>query len=242
MRNKTIILISILVAALLLTGCTPASVQSSGTAVPPVRNLSVNGTGKAYLNPDIAYISIGVHTEGEDAADTVADNNQQSVKVSEALAAAGIDPADIRTTNFSIYPQQQYDENNQVVGVRYVVDNTVYVTLRDISKVGDILNKVVAAGANSINGIQFDVADRSAGLSEAREMAVQEAKAQAEELAKVAGVELGAIQNISSYSSTPVPYFEGKGGGGGAMMAVEAPIAPGQLVISVDVNVVYEIK
>lgn len=242
MRNKSIIFIGLLLVAILLAGCGSTALQGSGASKePPARTLSVNGTGKAYLTPDIAYISIGVHTEGEDAADAVAENNAQSMKVSETLTSAGIDPNDIRTTNFSIYPQQQYDENNQVVGIRYVVDNTVYVTLRDIAKVGDILNQVVAAGANSINGIQFDVADRSQGLSEARAVAVEEAKAQAEELAKAAGVELGEIQNISSYGNVPVPYFEGKGGAGAAM-AVEAPIAPGQLVISVDVNIVYVIQ
>jgi uncharacterized protein YggE len=79
------------------------------------------------------------------------------------------------------------------------VDNTVFVTLRDLESLGDVLDAVIEAGANSINGIQFDVADRTEALSEARKAAVADARAQAEELAAAAGLELGAIQNISTY-------------------------------------------
>lgn len=242
MRNKIFPITLIFCLAALLTACgTPALAQVAGGDNTNPRTLSVNGSGKAYLTPDIAYLSIGVHTEDKDAAKAVTDNSTQSKKVSDALKAFKIELKDIQTTNFSIYPQQQFDENGQVTGIRYVVDNTVYVTLRDITKIGDILNAVVEAGANSINGIQFDVADRTEAISEARKSAVADALTQAEELAKEAGVTLGPIMNISSYGGYPVPMLEGKGGGGTAM-AVEAPISPGQLVITVDVSVTYELK
>lgn len=244
MRRTIFQFILILMAgALLLTACssTPTYAQATNTDEKNPRTLTVTGVGKAYLTPDIAYISIGVHTEDKEASKAVADNNVRSQKVSEALKKFNIDAKDIQTTNFSIYPQQQTDQSGKVVGILYVVDNTVYVTLRDLKQIGPLLDAVVSAGANTINGISFDVADRTKALSEARAAAVKDAQTQANELAKAAGVTLGQVMNISIYGSSPVPSYVGKGGG--AMAAnVEAPISPGQMIIEVDVNIVYTIQ
>jgi uncharacterized protein YggE len=115
------------------------------------------------------------------------------------------------------------------------------VTLRDLTKLGDLLDAVVKAGANNINSIQFDVADQETALSDARKQAVANARKQADELAQAAGVTLGDIQTIStSTSGVPVPVFEGKGGGG--QLAASVPVSAGQLVVSVDVYIVYLIK
>lgn len=113
--------------------------------------------------------------------------------------------------------------------------------MRDLTKVGELLDLVVKAGANSINGIQFDVADKSKALSEARKAAVADAAMQAKELAEAAGVILGPIQTISVSGAVPTPIYEGKGGGG-VMAASNAPISPGQMTIIVDVSIVYEIQ
>jgi uncharacterized protein YggE len=236
--------------AVLVSACGPAVVaEAQGTQQPvqPVaqlRTVSVSGSGKAYLDPDIVHIYIGVHTEAEDAGAAVADNNTQSQKVVDTLKNLKIDTKDIQTTNFSIYPQQQYDPQGKLTGTRYAVDNTVYVTLRDLEQLSDALDAVIAAGANSINGIQFDVADRTKALSDARKAAVADARTQAAELAQAAGLELGDIQNINTANvGYPVPMFEGRGGAGAvAAEAASVPINPGQLVVSVDVTVVYKLK
>ena len=125
-----------------------------------------------------------------------------------------------------------------------MVDNTVYVTVRNLDTLGSLLDDAVSAGANSINSIQFDVADKTQALKDARAKAVENAKAQAKELADVSGVSLGSIQSISFNESSPVPmYSAGKGGGGGAVAADSTvPVQPGQLSVSVSVNMVYEIK
>jgi len=154
-----------------------------------------------------------------------------------------VEDKDLRTTNFSIWPSQQYSPEGTVTGTVYMVDNTVYVTVRNLDGLGDLLDDTIAAGANSINSIQFDVADKSAAVKEARAKAVEDAKKQAQELADAAGVNLGDIQSISFYDNSPYPVFEGKGGGGGGAAAQSAvAIQPGQLTISVTVNLTYDIK
>jgi len=239
MRTKTLIF-AVLAFALVLSGCGPAVV---GQAAPVTRTLNVNGLGSTYLTPDIAYIYIGVHSEGATASEVVAANKTQTNAVLDALKAAGVDEKDLRTTNFSIWPSQQYSPEGAVTGTIYMVDNTVYVTVRDLDGLGDLLDSTIAAGANSINSIQFDVADKSVAVKEARAKAVEDAKTQAQELADAAGVKLGDIQNISFYDNSPYPVFEGKGGGGGAMAADSSvSIQPGQLTISVSVNITYDIK
>jgi hypothetical protein len=249
MRTKLFALTSILILATLLAGCsTPALVQAAplGQATDantkPPRTLNVNGSGKAFLTPDIAYINVGVHTEGPSAAEAVAENNRLAQAVQAALKKMGVAEKDIQTTNFSIYPQTQYDTEGKPTGkVLYIVDNTVFVTARDLTKIGELLDTVVQAGANSINGISFDVADKTAALSAARKAAVENARLKAEELAQAAGVTIGAVQTITEYSSNPTPIYEAK-------LAMDAPspsavpIAAGQMTLTVEVNIVYEIQ
>ncbi len=243
MRNKSLLLSVILILAVLLSACGAAAqaAQVEQPNEPQMRTLSVNGTGQVFLSPDIAYIAIGVHTQGKDAAEAVTSNNAQSQKVADALESFDIDPKDIQTRNFSIYPQQEVNQDGEVTGTTYNVDNTVFVTIRDLGEIGDILNAVVAAGANTINSIQFDVEDKDTALAQARDQAVANAQTQAEELAQAAGVTLGAIQNINSYSpGYPVPFMEGRGGA--AMVESAVPISPGQLTLTAEVSVVYEIE
>jgi hypothetical protein len=206
--------------------------------------MSVNGSGQVFLAPDIAYINIGVHTEKPTAADAVAENKNQTQKVIDTLKGAGVDPKDISTTNFSIWSNTQYSPDGQPTGTTYVVDNTVSVTVRKLDSLGDLLDAAVTSGANNINSIQFDVADKTAALKEARAAAVQDAKTQAQELADTAGVQLGDIQTISFYDTLPVPYANtfGKGGGGAVAEAAAVPIQPGQLTLTVTVSMTYEIK
>lgn len=127
------------------------------------------------------------------------------------------------------------------MGTKYIVENTIYVTVRDLQNLGRMLDAVVSSGANSINGIQFDVVDKSIATSETQRLAAEDAKTQAQELAEAADVELGRILSLNAYSmGSPVQVFEAKvfqGQGGG-----NVPVAAGQLVLSMDANIVYEIE
>jgi len=241
MKTKYLIVATLALLALLVSACGPTA--TGGAAQPPLRTVSVTGAGSANLVPDIAYIYVGVHTEKPSAAEAMDENNAQTQKMIQALKDFGIDAKDIRTTNFSIWPQDKYDPMTGTPSGEkiYVVDNTVYVTVRNLDKLGELLDTVIAAGANTVNSIQFDVADKTEALKQARAEAVKDAEAQAQELADAAGVKLGEVQSIGFYDSQPYPVYDGKGGGA-AVEAAAVPIQPGQLTFSVSVSMTYEIK
>ncbi|MBK8824940.1 MAG: SIMPL domain-containing protein [Anaerolineales bacterium] len=238
MRTKFLVF-AVLAFALVLSACGPTTINQE--AQPVSRTMNVNGVGTAYLTPDIAYIYIGVHNEGATATEAVDANKVQTKAVLDALKKAGVADKDLRTTNFSIYPSQQYGPDGTVIGTIYMVDNTVYVTVRDLDGLGNLLDDTISAGANSINSIQFDVADKAAAVKEARANGVVDAKTQAQELADAAGITLGEIQNISYYDNSPYPVADGKGGGAFAADS-SVSIQPGQLTISVSVSITYAIK
>jgi uncharacterized protein YggE len=236
MRNKLSILIPVLVLALALSAC--------GTAPQP-RSLSVSGNGIVYLTPDIAYIYIGVHNEDPVIATAVNNNNTQTQALVDALKNAGIVTEDIQTSNFSVYSTSSYDKVTGVsTGTAYAVDNTVYVTVRDLTKLGTLLNTAVSAGANNINSITFDVADKTAAMAQARTKAMANASSLAGELAQTAKVTLGQIQEVTYSDNSPSPYYAYGMGGGGAGLAPNAsvPIQPGLTQITVTVSVTYAIK
>ncbi len=239
MRSKLLIVSVLMVLALLLSACGSAALPGGQ---PVTRSLSVSGAGQVSLKPDIAYIYIGVRTEDPSASDAVARNNTDSQRLIDALKGQGVAADDIRTTNFSIWTNTPYGMDGQPGAPVYVVENTVYVTVRDLTGLGKLLDAAVQAGANNINSIQFDVADKSQAMSQARKAAVEAAKKQAEELAAAAGVSLGDIQTISYYDSTPYPVYDGVGRGGGAAAEMSVPINPGTMQLTVTVTISYEIK
>jgi uncharacterized protein YggE len=239
MKTKSLIVFAVMAFALILSACAPAASN------PDVRTLSVSGNGQAFLAPDIAYIYIGVHTEQPSAAEAVSENNTQTQALISAIQDFGIDPKDIRTSNFSIWPMDRFDPaTGSPTGQKiYAADNTVYVTVRDLETLGDLLDTAVQAGANTVNSVQFDIENKDEALKEARVDAMNNAKQQAQELADAAGLSLGDIQSIS-FADNQYPIFDGKGGGGGAVAAEAAavPIQPGQLSFTVTVNVTYELR
>lgn len=240
MRTKILIPTLIVIAAVALSACS-ASIQL-GQNQP--RILSVNGNAQVILAPDIAYVSIGVHSEAKTATEAVANNNAQTQAVIDAIKAQGVDAKDIQTTNFSVYQQEKFAPTGESLGTFFMADNTVYVTMHDITKIGDILDSAISAGANNIYGISFDVQNKEAALATGRDQAMADAQAQAEQLAKAAGATLGDVQSISYYSNAPSPiYYDNKvaapaGVGGGGSV----PISSGQLTLTVSVSVVYGIK
>lgn len=247
MRNRIPLIVGLLlIAAIAIAWGGPSIVKAQDTTPAPqapLRTITANGSGQVFLTPDIAYITIGVRTDGSAAAEVLASNNEAADKLVQALRASGIEARDIRTSNFSIYPQQQYDPQGRPTGeITYVVENSLYVTVRELDAIGDILDEAVQAGANSIYGIQFDVANKEQQLGAARKAAVDNARQVAEELAEAAGVSLGEVQAVTTSSGGyPGPIY-GMGGAVAREAAASVPVQTGELSFTVDVTMVFAIE
>lgn len=236
----------LLVGALALSACSGTAGSAAQTAQQGVvRTITVVGQGKAGGTPDVAHINIGVETSAASAQEAVEANKVKMTALLAKIKALGIADKDIQTSNFSIYTEvkSQYypDSPRDAPGeVAYRVSNQVRVTVRDVAKLGDILDQAVSAGANNIYGVYFSVEDTTALQAQAREKAVADAKNRAEVLAKLNGVSVGQVITISEVigGSTPVYYdvarAEGLGGG--------VPIEAGEFEVSMSVQVTYEIR
>jgi uncharacterized protein len=206
------------------------------------RTLSLSGHGEVSVAPDIASLSLGVFTNGKTAAAALDGNSAAMAKVLAALKAAGVADKDLQTSNLMVNPR--YDSRNDgalPVATGFDVSNTVTITVRHLTTVGKLLDQAVVAGANQVNGLSFGVANDQPVLDEARKRAVAEAKRRAEIYAGASGVRLGHIITIVEGGAyQPQPMVMAKA----AMMerSNDVPIAQGEQVISIDVNITWEIK
>ena len=241
--KKLIVIVSLLLVIVLSACSAPAQAPVQQQAQPAnttPRVISVNGTGQVSLAPDVAYVYIGVQSQSDNVAQALADNNEKAQAIGNALKELGVAEGDIQTSSFNVYPQQQYGPMGEITGTTYSVDNSVYVTVRDLTVLGRLLDTVVRNGANSINGISFDVLNKDQAISEARRLAVDSARQQAEALALAAGVSLGDVMTINAYTTgSPVP-MDNKGGF--AADASQVPLSAGQVIIRVEVNMGYGIR
>lgn len=236
MKNKLLVILAGLLIVGTLAACQGAAPVNPYTQIPMI---NVSGTGKVYLVPDIAYVYVGVRSQADDVANALSQNNAQASSIASALQEMGVAAEDIQTTAFNVYPQQQYAPDGTPMETVYVVENTVFITVRNLQNLGALLDSTVRAGANTINGISFDVEDRVSAEAEARRLAIEDAKAKAAELAQLSGVELGQLYSVNVYSSGVSPVYEAKGG---AAMSSGAPIAAGQMVVQMEASMSFAIK
>jgi len=236
MRSR--ILVPVLLAALILSGC--SLLQSED------RTLTVTGSGSTRISPDVVSVTLGIQTRNDDVAQAVTQNNVLAGRIMEAARTIGVENADMRTVYFSVSSQPKYDEFGSPTGdVSFFVDNSLQVTLRDVTKLPDLLQGSINAGANSIYGVNFSVANTKPAEDEARLKALADAQARAGELAGAAAVTLGTIQTVTTnaYSGFAQSYYPGYGlGGGGGDGAQAVPTQPGSLEVTVQVTVVYNVK
>ena len=239
MKKSIFYVVLVLVFAVALAGCTiPA-----GTSDTVQRTISVNGTGTASANPDVAYVYLGVESVDADVAVAFADNTERMNAVYQVLQAAGIAEADLQTSDYSIYrdgPTYYLSDSGEEVPVTeatFHVTNIVKVTVRDVVSVGDLVSQAFGVGANSVQSISFAIEDTTALETEARTEALVDARARAEQMATEMGINLGDVQSASD--STYIPTIAGAsygiGGGGGVS------VSSGQYEVSVQVYVVYDI-
>ena len=235
-------LMVILVTALTLAGCTaaPATTQASYGYFDTI---TVTGFGEAYGAPDIATVQFGYSTSNS-AVDVALSQADQTIdRITAALMEAGILGADIQTTNFSVWPEDQYDPfSGTPTGERlYRVENTLQVVIRDISLVSQVIETALDQGANNVYGLIFGMDDSSVMAEQARSVAVADGRARAEQLASELGLQLGEARiasetyGTSNYFDTP-EFARGLGGGGGG-----PSISEGQLVVRVQVNMTFDL-
>jgi uncharacterized protein YggE len=229
----------LVLTGLVLAGCGAAPATA---AVKP--QLTVSGTGLVRVSPDTATINLGVATQDTDVAQAVAASNLAAEAIIAAVKNLGVAPEDVRTTYFNVSPQPMYDQNGQPTGqTNYWVNNSLVVTLRQVDQLGAVLQAAVDAGANSINGIAFDLTDKSQAEEQARQAAIADARQRAERLAAAAGATLGEVVSIytGGYSYGAINYVEAASSAGSAGGGT-VPIAPGTFDVRIDVMLAYTLK
>ena len=206
----------------------------------PPPAISVIGEANVSVAPDQAQIDGGVTSDARTAREASEANNAAMAKVLLALKGAGIEEKDYQTSRLSLQPQfapSKVAERAPGI-VSFRASNRVTVRIRDVSKVANVIDVLVGAGANDIGGINFTVTQASKHLDEAREKAIADARRKAEIYAKAAGVTLGEPLSISE-EGAPVPMYRGKMA---APMAAGAPVAQGEETLAVTVSVSWAIK
>lgn len=227
----------------LVTALAVVLLGSSARADEIPRTISVRGHGEVAATPDIAHAAVGVRTVAETARAALSDNSATMTAILQALRNAGIADRDVQTIGLSLNPRWapkvQDDGTRTQALIGYEASNQLRVTCRDLSRLGELLDVLVEAGANDMHGIAFDIDDKARLIEEARALAVRDGRARAGLLAREAGVKLGRVLSVSEEGGG-VPVFQGRAM---AEMAVAAvPIAEGEQTISAGVALTYEIE
>lgn len=251
MENSRMKHLSMAAAVALAAFATPALAQVA-SPVPSIAAghtlLTVTGEGSSTAQPDLATFSAGVTTQGDTASAALAENSRKMTQVVAALKRAGIAERDVQTSNLSLNPVYAppkrlpdgsiEDQGQRIIG--YQVQNTVSVRQRKLSDYGKVIDALVSAGANQVNGPNFMLAEPQAAQDTARAEAIKSARARAELYARAAGLRVVGIVSISEsggYAPQPVMVRQ---------MAMEAaapppPVMTGELETNVNVTVQFEL-
>lgn len=215
------------------------TVAGAAFSEPAIRQITVTGTGQVAAAPDMATITLGVTNEAAEAADAMAATSQAVSAILDQLSGKGIADRDMQTQQFSIHPVWSNrgngsDGTSKITG--FQASNMVMVRIRDLDKLGSILDAVIADGANNFNSLQFSVQDPDPLMEQAQKAAVADAMARAELLTSAAKVSLGPVLSISEHGGggRPMPMA--------AMRESSGPIAAGEVTINASVTMVFQIN
>lgn len=231
-----------LVASTAVVLAAPAMAQPEGGerpfCHPAMSRLTVNGTGESRVAPDMASIQMGVTTQAASAAEAMRLNSTQQAAVIEALTGAGIEQGDIQTSGLSLNPVMDYGEGRAPAVTGYQASNMVTVRVRDVPRLGEVLDTIVSAGANEINGITFLRDDNANAQDDARRAAVEDARHKAGVLAEAAGLTLGPVLVLrdSVVAEGPRPMMmEARA----AADSAAVPIAAGEIATTATVEMQF---
>lgn len=233
----------VLTVGLTMLGAIAASAQDDVIRPLPTlsysEGLTAHGHAEVKVKPDIALITFAVITDSKDQSQAVADNATKATALLSALREARIPDKDIQTLSYTVQPQYDY-KNSPAVLTGYQVQNSVQATVRDLTKVGAVLDKATAAGASSVSGVTFDLSGRGKTEAQALSLAVVSARLKAVVMAQAAGVTLGRLLTVTEGNPVSAqPLFTG----GARMMAVggqsTTPVEDQQIAVSADATLIY---
>lgn len=244
--------LSIIFASVFTSACALAQAQphsepvSQGDPIVSAEVVAVTGEARVKLRPDRVVFNLGVETFAPNVTDAVRENNQKVEAVLEALRAAGADADEIQTSNYSIYPRQEYREGRQPRIVGYQVNNSITVRKDDAAAASRLLEVAINAGANTASGLSMVVSDPAAGQSDGLKRAFDNARAKAEVLAAAAGRSIGRALSISE-GTTAAPPSPRAYASARVEMAQDAsvgqvPVAEGSEERRFVVTVVFELR
>ncbi|MBM3189401.1 MAG: DUF541 domain-containing protein [Chloroflexi bacterium] len=223
-------------------GLTQASVGDmvAPAEAPCATGIVVTGDGAASAQPDLAVINLAVEAISPQVEEAIQENLERMTRVMAALEELALDKNDLQTVNYSVWVENVYDTEGRPTGeTRYHAVNELRVRLHEPDRAGEVLGKVLRAGANRINGVSFGVADAAALQDQARAAAIADARKRAEQLATGLGASVGALRYVSEgYGSIPGPWMAaGIGGGGGESV----PLSAGEFSVSIQVVAIFEV-
>lgn len=246
-----ILVLTVFLAALVIS--TVVDIQNKikqGRYISPGTTITVTDTGEIYAKPDLALIDFSVVTEGKTVTETMQKNTEKMNKVINFVKEQGVEAKDLKTTNFNISPRYEwlkleteiypYPPGKRVL-VGYEVTQTLEVKIRNLDKIGGIIEGATAAGANQVGDLQFTIDEQDELKKQARAQAIEKAKAKAKELVSQLGVKLVRITNFNESAVFP-RFYEYALKAAEAMPAPTAPqIETGENKISITVTITYEI-
>lgn len=241
-RPRTLLLALFLAAGIPMSAC--AQPQSNAPIVTSTDGTLVSVSASAHSKrvPNVATINTGVVTQAGDANAAMRQNAEQMDKVMKALRAAGIAEKDIQTSGINLNAQYHYQENQPPRITGYQASNTVNVKVRDLGKLGKVLDTLVAQGANQINGPSFEVDEPEEAYDEARLAALKKAQARAQTYADALGLRVRRIVSISEgggFMPPPVPMMRAMAAD--AYGGKETSVSPGEATLSANLDVVFEL-
>ena len=222
-----------------------------GQNIEAKNTITVSGEGKIYSKPDLALIDFSVKTEAKTVSAAMDENSSKMDKVIEAMEKRGIDKKDLKTTSFNIYPRYEYIKSRETqqlypygkkVLAGYDVNQTLEVKIRDLSEIGQTIQKATDSGANEVGNIRFTIENEDELKKQARKEAIDKAKSKAKELASQLGVNLVRIVSFSENANRPIYYGMENAMLSSGTSKTTPQIETGENKIKVDVSIVYEIN
>ncbi|MDI3496600.1 MAG: uncharacterized protein PWQ35_621 [Patescibacteria group bacterium] len=208
---------------------------------------SVTGSGTVYAKADIANLTIGIKTEvKKTAAEATSENNEKMKAIIATIKELGVEEKDIKTTNYSLRPSYKWTEERGQELVGYEVSQEVTLKIRDLEKIGEIIGKTTAKGANQVGNINFTIDDEFELKNQARALAIEKAKQKAQLIASQSGIKLGKIKGVNetNYQPGPIVYSNAKMDFAveEAGNVVSPSIETGTNEIRAEVTLIYEVK